>query len=193
MDAVEYYQDYIAHFGVPGQKKGIRNFQSYETAPTRSGMVGEERGEAAKQAERLTKEEKQEAKAEEWRNRQAEKINRFYNIENVKAKRDIEKAKAAGKEDMVQLNTDILKNNDVYRKKELNYVKNMSIKDIKKEKTAVALTELAIIGLDVGAVFGAAMFMPMPIAPVVIPDHESITRTRRRNKIREQEEAARRS
>lgn len=34
MDAVEYYQDYIAHFGIPGQKKGIRNFQSYETAPT---------------------------------------------------------------------------------------------------------------------------------------------------------------
>lgn len=156
-------------------------------------MVGEERGEAAKQAERLTKEEKQEAKADKWRNRQAEKINRFYDRENIEAKRDIEKAKAAGKEDMIQLNTDILKNNDVYRKKELDYVKNMSIKDIKKEKTAVALTELAIIGLDVGAVFGAAMFMPMPIAPVVIPDHESIKRTRRRNKIREQEEAARRS
>ena len=48
--------EYIAHFGIPGQKKGIRNFQSYKTAPTRSGMVGEERGLAAKQAERLGEE-----------------------------------------------------------------------------------------------------------------------------------------
>lgn len=193
MDAVEYYQEYIAHFGIPGQKKGIRNFQSYETAPTRSGMVGEERGEAAKQSERLTKEEKQEAKADKWRQRQAEKINRFYDSENIEAKRDIEIAKAAGRDHDVMLNTEILKNNDVYRKKELDYVKNMTLKDIRKEKTAVALTELAIIGLDVGAVFGTAAFTHIPLAPIVIPDRENIKRVRRRNKIREQEEAARRS
>lgn len=40
--------DYIAHFGIKGQKWGLRRFQSYLTAPTRSGMVGQEVGEAAK-------------------------------------------------------------------------------------------------------------------------------------------------
>ena len=39
---------YIEHFGIKGQKWGLRRFQSYETAPTRSGMVGTEVGEAAK-------------------------------------------------------------------------------------------------------------------------------------------------
>lgn len=48
-------RNYLAHTGVKGQKHGVRNYQSYETAPTRSGMVGEERGEAAKQRERLEK------------------------------------------------------------------------------------------------------------------------------------------
>lgn len=52
MNAVEYYQDYIAHFGIKGQTKGLRRYQSYETAPTRSGMVGQEVGEAAKQRSR---------------------------------------------------------------------------------------------------------------------------------------------
>lgn len=40
---------YIEHFGIKGQKWGLRRFQSYETAPTRSGMVGTEVGEAAKE------------------------------------------------------------------------------------------------------------------------------------------------
>lgn len=55
MDAVEYYQDYIAHFGTKGQTWGLRRYQSYETAPTRSGMVGQEVGEASKQSARLEK------------------------------------------------------------------------------------------------------------------------------------------
>lgn len=50
--------DYIAHFGVPGQQWFKRHFQSYKTAPTRSGKVGEEIGLAAKQAERLGEDEK---------------------------------------------------------------------------------------------------------------------------------------
>lgn len=49
--------EYIAHFGVPGQKWWQRHFQSYKTAPTRSGKVGEEIGLAAKQAERLGEDE----------------------------------------------------------------------------------------------------------------------------------------
>lgn len=55
MDAVEYYQDYIAHFGTKGQTWGLRRHQSYGTAPTRSGMVGQEVGDAAKQRSRLEK------------------------------------------------------------------------------------------------------------------------------------------
>ena len=48
-------KSYLAHFGISGQKKGLRRFQSYQVAPTRSGMVGQEVGEAAKQSSRLSK------------------------------------------------------------------------------------------------------------------------------------------
>lgn len=48
-DYLEIRQAYIAHFGIKGQKWGLRRFQSYETAPTQSGFVGQEVGEAAKQ------------------------------------------------------------------------------------------------------------------------------------------------
>lgn len=44
---------YLAHSGRSGQKWGMRNYQSYSVAPTRSGMVGEERGEAAEQRARI--------------------------------------------------------------------------------------------------------------------------------------------
>ena len=51
------YTAYLAHYGVKGQKKGLRRFQSYDVAPTRSGIVGQEVGEAAKQSSQvLTKE-----------------------------------------------------------------------------------------------------------------------------------------
>lgn len=46
---------YLAHFGTKGQKHGLRRHQSYETAPTRSGMVGVEVGEAARQSDRLNR------------------------------------------------------------------------------------------------------------------------------------------
>lgn len=46
-------RNYLAHFGTKGQKWGLRKQQSYQVAPTRSGMVGQEVGEAAKQANRL--------------------------------------------------------------------------------------------------------------------------------------------
>lgn len=48
---------YLEHFGVPGQKWYHRFFQSYKTAPTRSGKVGEEHGLASAQAERVGEEE----------------------------------------------------------------------------------------------------------------------------------------
>lgn len=41
-------QHYLAHFGIKGQSWYTRHFQSYETAPTRSGKVGQEVGLAAK-------------------------------------------------------------------------------------------------------------------------------------------------
>ena len=52
---------YISHFGIHGQKWGLRRFQSYQVAPTRSGMVGQETGEAAEQGQRqMSKEEMKE-------------------------------------------------------------------------------------------------------------------------------------
>ena len=48
---------YLEHFGVPGQRWYHRFFQSYKTAPTRSGKVGEEHGLANAQSERVGEEE----------------------------------------------------------------------------------------------------------------------------------------
>lgn len=48
---------YLEHYGKPGQKWYHRFFQSYKTAPTRSGKVGEEHGLASAQAERVGEEE----------------------------------------------------------------------------------------------------------------------------------------
>ena len=53
---------HLAHFGITGQKKGLRRFQFYAVAPTQSGMVGQEVGEAAKQRGRLGKKVKDAAK-----------------------------------------------------------------------------------------------------------------------------------
>lgn len=49
---------HLEHHGVKGQSWFTRHFQSYKTAPTRSGKVGVEVGLAAKQAERNGEEEK---------------------------------------------------------------------------------------------------------------------------------------
>lgn len=48
--------NYLAHYKHKGSKNGIRRHQSYMVAPTRSGMVGQEIGEAAKQRERIESE-----------------------------------------------------------------------------------------------------------------------------------------
>lgn len=47
--------NYLVRSGVKGQRKGHRNYQSYEVKPTRSGMVGEEHGEAKAQSDRYYK------------------------------------------------------------------------------------------------------------------------------------------
>lgn len=52
-DYLEIRQAYICHFKTKGAKNGIRRFQSYEVAPNPSGFVGQEVGEAAKQAQRV--------------------------------------------------------------------------------------------------------------------------------------------
>ena len=54
MDYLAFKQSFLAHYGTKGQKWGQRNYQSYIVAPTRSGMVGTELGEAAKQRDRIT-------------------------------------------------------------------------------------------------------------------------------------------
>ena len=48
--------NYLAHYKHKGSKNGIRRHQSYMVAPTRSGMVGQEIGEAARQRERVESE-----------------------------------------------------------------------------------------------------------------------------------------
>ena len=43
---------YLAHFGKKGQTWYVRNYQDYETVPTRSGKVGDFRGEEVDHDER---------------------------------------------------------------------------------------------------------------------------------------------
>jgi len=63
-DYLEIKSEFIQHYGTKGQKKGIRRFQSYEVAPTQSGMVGQEVGEAAAQSRRvMTKEQESRVKS----------------------------------------------------------------------------------------------------------------------------------
>lgn len=53
---IEENGNYLAHYKHKGSKNGIRRHQSYMVAPTRSGMVGQELGDAAKQRERVMSE-----------------------------------------------------------------------------------------------------------------------------------------
>lgn len=53
---IEENGNYLAHYKHKGSKNGIRRYQSYMVAPTRSGMVGQELGDAAKQRERIMSE-----------------------------------------------------------------------------------------------------------------------------------------
>lgn len=220
MDAVEYYQNCIAHFGTKGQTWGLRRHQSYETAPTRSGMVGQEVGEASKQ--RSKKEEKAEAKAEKYRIKQYEQINRHYDIENAGLQKVIDKAserskkygekaahylgpnhfnekkgakfikKSAAEAAHVDKNKSLQKVNEILRKKELNYVKNMSIKDIKKEKRDMALSVIATAAANTAGVFIVAA-TGAPMYTITVPSYDNMKRKRRYDHMKKQEEAARRS
>lgn len=103
----------ILHFGRKGQTWYVRNYQSYEIAPTRSGKVGEERGEAArdpqyggdeeelfrpvskKEAKQIAKEQKKALKYEKWRNKKLSKEkfvkNNFDNLTNEELAYHIER------------------------------------------------------------------------------------------------------
>jgi len=154
--------EYIAHFGIPGQKKGIRNFQSYETAPTRSGMVGEERGLAAKQAARLAK---QEAKDQKTREQWVKESDKYYSREeNAHAKRadkflkkatDTNNEKKAIKYSKQWYNeTASKKNIEKIHKYANERILNMTHDEIKKEKRQRGIDILADIG---GVAAGFAM------------------------------------
>lgn len=203
MDAVEYYQDYIAHFGTKGQSWGLRRYQSYETAPTRSGMVGQEVGEAAKQSERLTKEEKQEAKAEKWRQKEIKKVDKIYEQDEKYAEANASLAGVEWLRNPTQANLTKAQNAakihqyaSIMRQDAVQSVKNMSIKDIKKEKMNRAkdvLTSIGFGGLMVGA--GAATSAINPVTGALtsaiglayVPSNIYVNRDMRRRKRAEEE------
>lgn len=156
--------EYIAHFGVTGQKKGLRRFQSYETAPTRSGMVGEEVGEAAKQAARLAKQEEKDNKykdrlikesdkyysrAESWHEARSSKFRKKASkTENEKRiAKFTNKAEAAEKK---------LRNVEKLHKYANESIRNMTHEEIKKEKVQRGIDTLSDIG---GIMMGIGMRM----------------------------------
>jgi hypothetical protein len=156
--------EYIAHFGIPGQKKGIRNFQSYETAPTRSGMVGEERGLAAKQAARLAK---QEEKDNKYKDRLIKESDKYYSraetgyearsskFRKKASKTENEKriAKFTNKAEAAEKK---LRNVEKLHKYANESIRNMTHEEIKKEKVQRGIDTLGDIG---GIMMGVGMRM----------------------------------
>ncbi len=127
-------ENYISHTGVKGQKHGVRNYQSYETAPTRSGMVGEERGEAAKQRERL----------EKFRNKLYKEADRAYtkHIARQTKKIEYEGDKHYAKAKSWQEEKDAIDDS----------IKKMSINDLKIERRA--RRGEALLSASLGFAFG---------------------------------------
>ena len=193
MDAVEYYQDYIAHFGTKGQEWGKRHFQSYETAPTRSGMVGQELGEAAKQRSR--KEEKQEADAEKYRQKEIKYAEKKYDKQLKKIDRKIESNRYQRNTRLYERSLDRLTNkrNKVSKEREdaINAVKNMTLKDVRAEKKKVTRDTLITLGLQAG-IAGAltagtgALYIPNPaFAAATYGINKNMERTRRLRRYQE--------
>lgn len=132
--------NYLAHFGTKGQKHGLRRHQSYETAPTRSGMVGQEVGEAARQSERLNRRDEQNDRNGPRRGPMQYEAKPSYNSpsdlakaskrqslkEKLRAKKaekdaqDIEKNKAK----WAKSYADLEKHKDAFTNKELEYALN---------------------------------------------------------------------
>lgn len=157
----------ISHTGVKGMKWYERYHQSYKTAPTRSGKMGSEHGEAAKQASRLAK---QEEKAEKWRQREIKALDKRY----AKYEKNAEiEAALAGANWLQNPNDKTFKRAvratqthniaTLMRKRAVQSVKRMSLSDIKKEQLARGKDILESIGL--GSLLVGAGIVVAPTNP----------------------------
>lgn len=186
MDAALYYSNYLEHFGTKGQEWGKRHYQSYDTAPTRSGMVGTELGEAAKQRSR--KEERQDEITEKWRNKLTAENDKYFNSQ-IKAhtnqynklKTKADKSTNANRIEKLERKAGF-EEASVYNLEKIHKYANqatmkMSYKDIKKEKLNRAVDVLAEMG-GVAAGFGMAA-MGAPVAIYTF----GVGRARRRNRM----------
>lgn len=100
------YKDYLAHYGILGQKWGIRRFQPYSVRGRQSGEGGKEVGLAKKRSKQPTKEEllKSTNAAEIYKNRDQlsdrelrERVNRIQTEQQLKQLVGVKKTAGAGK------------------------------------------------------------------------------------------------
>ena len=193
MDAVEYYQNYIAHYGTKGQEWGKRHYQSYETAPTRSGMVGTELGEAAKQRSR--KEEIAEEKAEKYRQKEIRYAEKKYDVRLNKIDRMIDKNRSEKHKGIYESRLkDLMGDRDrVSKEREdaINAVKNLTLKDIKAEKRQITSDTLLALGIQSGiaaalTVGTGTLYVANPVfTAATYGASKNIQRTRRLRKYQE--------
>lgn len=162
---------YLAHFGVTGQKKGIRRHQSYTTAPTRSGMVGQEIGEAAAQATRLSKKEerleklrsKLQKESDKKYDREAKELDKWVQSKQKKLDKYIKNhpngpknpnkqaQERQAKIDSTHLTASLRIN--IMRAASSRGIANMSYKDLSREKLqrgVDVLAELGGVGVGIG-------------------------------------------
>ena len=164
-----------------------RYHQSYKTAPTRSGKMGSEHGEAAKQAARLESDEKRAERykkhairaSRRYSKREAKAYKRMYAdalqkadpisakkkspfaLVNTKNKNSMKQAMKAAA--IIQAMNTRARMGD----KEIEYIKSMSISDISKERKEAALRSLATIGAAAGTAGLVNALMPTPITAKV--------------------------
>ena len=181
-----YLSNELYHHGILGMHWGIRRYQPYGQGYSPKSK-GREVGEAAKVEGRADRIEK---RAQKYRDKETKKVTKYYDKEI--AKQEKKAIKAFNKMQELDPNSNRFRNNFykmnvsddkalnliTAKQKELKAIKNLTPKDIKKEKRAVAANIVVAALADVGSVaLGATLHAP--VIPLFYTNARAIKSNRR--------------